>query len=249
MWKAYLNTLYLSFYSKPLYRHVAREWEGFPFSYLLLLALIAIVPTTFLTTAALSRYLDSDGAYIIEQIPTIQITQGKVSIDAPQPYFIYSPENEVVAVLDTTGKHTSLADTPAFVLLTDHMLLMRENEYKTESHDLSPVDGFSMDRAKAQAWADRFGSWFMVALFPFLLGMMYLFRMVQVLVYAGMASVIARIVKVRLHFDAMLRIAAVAMTPPLILGIILGSFGGGFSGLTILITLGYLYFALRANTE
>ncbi|MCC7259790.1 MAG: DUF1189 family protein, partial [Alphaproteobacteria bacterium] len=91
MWKAYLNTLYLSFYSKPLYRYVAREWEGFPFGYLLLLALIALVPTTFLTTAALTRYLEKDGAYIIEQIPAIQITQGKVSIDAPQPYLIYSP--------------------------------------------------------------------------------------------------------------------------------------------------------------
>ncbi|MCC7260495.1 MAG: DUF1189 family protein, partial [Alphaproteobacteria bacterium] len=160
-----------------------------------------------------------------------------------------SPENEVVAVLDTTGKHTSLADTPAFLLLTDHLLLMREDEYKTETHDLSPVDGFAMDRAKAQLWADRFSNWFMVALFPFLLGVMFLFRMVQVLVYAGMASVIARIVKVRLHFDALLRIAAVAMTPPLILGILLGSISEGFGGITILITLGYLYFALRANGE
>src|SRR3972149_8052310 len=137
----------LSFFSKELYRDVGLNWKGFGFAYLLLLLAICSVPQTFKIKAWLSRYIDMELPPLIEQVPRITITNGQVNVDEPQPYYIREPDsNDILAIIDTTGKTQSLVDTDAFVLLTKTKLIHRQSDVEYRIHDLSNVREFVLDK-------------------------------------------------------------------------------------------------------
>lgn len=209
-----IHPLYMSFYSRALYRDVGRNWKGVSFLYLLLLLAICWIPILFKMHSTVSRFIENEAPRIVRQVPTITISKGEVSTDVEMPYFIVNPDNDKpMVIIDTTGQYVSLKDTEARVLITGTELIIEKNPTETRVFDLSEIDHLIVDRKTVYKWVDVFKRWFSVLLYPFLVLASYGYRMVQALLYAGIGIGIASRLNISLDYQALLSIAIIANTP------------------------------------
>jgi len=246
------HPLYMSFYSKSLYRDAARNWKGFAYAYLLFILTLATLASTFQIQHRLSEFVQRSSETIVRQIPAVSIVDGEVSVDCPQPCVIVDPDSgKALAILDTTGQVTGLQDTEAAMLLTANELIYRKSDRETRILDLSGVENLQVDHQTVQGWLEFIHQWLAVIIAPFMLIGSFFYRLIQVLIYALIAWVMAKIVRIELPFHAMISIAAVAITPALLFvhGIdLLGLVPPQTKFISFLITTGFLYFAVRANS-
>ncbi len=243
----------LSFFSKELYRDVGLYWKGVNFSYLLLLLAVCWIPTMIKIHIGFSDFVNNDAPTVVEQVPEITITNGEVSISEPQPYYIKDPENgDVLAIIDTTGTIESLEDSNAICLLTKTKIMWRKSEAETQIVDLSKIDHFVLSSERVMGWLHTANKFFVIIIYPFALLGSYLFRIVQALIYAAVGLLFALWCQVRLSYATLLRLAVVAMTPCLLAKTIFGiaDIHPPYATLiSLVITLAYLFFAVKANSE
>ncbi|MEE9219364.1 MAG: DUF1189 family protein [Acidobacteriota bacterium] len=243
----------LSFYSMDLYRDVVRNWKNVAFGYLLALLAVCWVPQSLLMHTKFSQFAEEEGAAIADQIPLILIEGGMVSIDAEQPYYIINRENgELFAILDTTGEVTDLRDSDAQLLLTQRRLFVRKGARETQVYELADVRQFELDSELAASWLEIASDWLAIILYPMFVVGSYLFRMLQAVVFALLGIVLARFFGAQLTFVSLMALAAVALTPAIIVStlLIVAEINVPFQHLIPLaLSLIYLGFAIIANAE
>ncbi len=243
----------LSFFSKELYIDVGQNWKGVNFSYLLLLLAICWIPTMIKIHVDFSNFVNNETPAIVNQVPEITITDGQVSIKETQPYYIKDPDSdEPLAIIDTTGQIESLEGTDAFFLLTGNKVIIKEGEFENRTYDLSNVKAFAVDSDRITGWLGIVRKFLTVVIYPFALLGSYLFRIVQALIYAAIGLLFALWCQVTLSYATLLRLAVVAMTPCLLAKTIFGLADIHLSYATLIflvITLAYLFFAVKANSE
>ncbi|HXX56994.1 MAG TPA: DUF1189 domain-containing protein [Thermodesulfovibrionales bacterium] len=247
-----VHPLFMSFYSRSLYRDVGKNWRKISFLYLLLLTAVCTIPFVFKTHSLVSGYLSREGPKIVEQIPVITITKGTVSVDKPMPYVIKDPEsNAPLAIIDTTGQVTSLKGSPAIALLTKRELIIRRGPTETWPYDLSEIENLVIDRSRMYDWMETFVGTFAYVLYPLALLSSFLFRTILALCLAVSGMFFARRLKVSLGYRACLSLAIVSMTPTILLNTLHTYLGMRIPLswlISTLISLGYLYFAVKANS-
>ena len=242
----------LSFFSRSLYRDVADHWKGVGFGYLFLLLAVAWIPAMVVLHRATARMVETFGPALAESFPTITITNGQVDIEAPEPYVLGMPGGGggILAIVDTTGK-ISPEGNPALLFLTRNQLIVHKNERETRIYDLSMVKNFRLDQAFVERVLGFVKRYLIVAAYPCALICSFLYRMIQVLVYAGIGIVFARMSAVPLEYPQLLRLSSVAITPAVLLDLIRGLLSVPTSYLwwifCLLHTLGYILFAVRAS--
>jgi hypothetical protein len=245
------HPLVFSFFSRDLYCEVARDWRGRSWLYLLVLLAICCIPTGIWMHVGLSNFAEEDAPKIIGQMPTVTITDGKVSIDADEPYHIKDPDTgKVLAIIDTTGQVTSLDGTDAVALLTGDRLFVKKDGNKTEIHDLSGVEAFSFDQDWLNLWLGRIAAWGATIAFPFLLLGSYVYRGVQALLYAAIGLFLNHVADAKLRFPAILSVAMVAVTPAVVLKTLIGTVGVDLPQAWLVyfaVAMGYLYFGIQAG--
>ena len=243
----------LSFFSKELYRDVGQNWKGVNFLYLLLLLAVCLIPTMINLHRGISNFVNNEAPAIVNQVPEITITDGQVSIKETQPYYIKDPDsNEPLAIIDTTGQIESLEDTDAFCLLTGNKVIIKQSEFENTTYDLSNVKAFVVGSERITGWLQIGRKFLAIVIYPFALLGSYLFRIVQALIYAAVGLLFALWCKVTLSYATLLRLAVVAMTPCLLAKTIFGIADIHLSYATLIslvITLAYLFFAVKANSE
>ena len=247
------HPLVLSFFSKSLYRDVGKNWRGTGLLYLLLVLALVWIPTMIAGQIGLSRWVDNDSKAITNQIPAITISKGQVSTDVTTPYFIKDPTTgEDIAIIDTTGQYETLANTNAKLLLTKSKLIVEKNAMETQTHDLSGVESFYVDRSRVEGWLLTAKRLFVPVLYPLALIFSFIFRAVQILIYALIGLLFARMLHANLDYKTLMRLAAISITPVLVLNLFLEFVPlriPFWSLLGIIIALGYLFFAVKANAE
>lgn len=245
------HALAFSFFSRDLYREVARNWRWQSFLYLLMLLAICWIPRVISGYVSLSTFAKEDAPKILRQIPRITITDGKVSTDADEPHYITDPDTgKVLAIIDTTGQVASLAGTDAEILVMQDRLIVRKSEHETRVYDLSTVESFSIDRDKAEAWLRTLVAWGPILVFPFLVLGSYVYRTVQALIYAVLGLLLNFIAGASLGYPAILRVAMVAVTPAVVLKTLLSVTGIDLPLAwlaSFAVAMGYLYFGIRAG--
>ncbi len=243
----------LSFFSKELYIDVGQNWKGVNFLYLLLLLAICLIPTMIKIRVGVSNFVNNETPAIVNQVPEITITDGQVSIKETQPYYIKDPDSdEPLAIIDTTGQIESLEGTDAFILLTGNKVIIKESEFENRTYDLSNVKAFAVDSERITGWLHTVRKFLTVVIYPFALLGSYLFRIVQALIYAAVGLLFASWCLVRLSYATLLRLAVVAMTPCLLAKTIFGIADIHLPYailISLVITLAYLFFAVKANSE
>ena len=245
------HPLVLSFYSPSLYRDVAENWTGVGLLYLLLLLALAwIAPIAHLhrSTAGL---LETISPAVLEQIPTVSIHAGEVSIEEPQPYVVRIPGSDTpLAVIDTTGR-TTPENSQAMLILTKRQAIVRKNLHETRTYDLSGIRDLTVDRRTVAGLLDACKRWLAVAAYPFAVAGSFVYRIVQALIYAGIGLLFARLLDTSLDYPELLRLACVAITPAVAADTLRAVAGYASSPVwwlaCFVISMGYLLFAVRAN--
>ena len=254
-----LHPLYMSFYSGELYQDVGRNWKGVGLGYLFLVMALLQLPMAAKIHVSFSKWVETEAGEVVDKIPQIHIRHGEVSTNVETPYFIPSPKSpanrvsatsEYLVVIDLTGKYRTLEDVNADVLLTRRALAMRQRPSEVRTYDLSQVESFDVDAARIRGWLDS-ARFFVAPLFyVFVLLFSYLYRVIQVAIYAAIGILFARSLQAGLEYPALMRLAAVAVTPPMLLNQVvdLTQFHIPLWSLICLgMALGYVYFGVKAS--
>ena len=238
----------LSFFSKKLYIDVARNWKGINFSYLLLLLAICWIPTMIQMHVGLADFVNNEAPALVNQVPEITITDGRVSIEETQPYYIKDPDSdEPLAIIDTTGQVESLEDSDAVCLLTKTKIMWKKNEFETQTVDLSKVKHFILNSERITGWLHIGRKFLVVVIYPFALLGSYAYRIVQALIYAAIGLLFASLCKTALSYAALIRLAVVAVTPCIIVSTIRGLTDTSIPAFLYLVAaLVYLFFAVKS---
>lgn len=248
----YFHAVVLSFFSKSFYQDVGRQWRGTGLLYLLVLLVLVWIPTVIRGYLGLADFVNNTAPGVTEQIPPITITNGKASADVPMPHVIKDPKSGVtLAVIDTTD-NADTSDSTVPVVLTRTKLIMNKDERETRVYDLSTIGNFSVDRAKIDGWLAAGKTWFFPIFYPFAVLCSFIFRTIQILIYALIGILFTRMLNANLDYKTLMRLTAVAITPVLILNLIFEFVPARipFSSLLgIAIGLGYLFFAVKANAD
>lgn len=249
-----LHPLYLSFFSRDLYRDVRTNWKGTGFLYLLLLLAITWLPVMYKFHLGIAEGVQQEAPKYIAQVPKITIVHGEVSIDQPVPYTISEPDNGTpLMVIDTSGQITSFEQTTALMLLTKNKFMYREaqgNETRMRIYDLSQIEAFTLDRDRVNGWVQIFRQFFAAFAYPFAVASSFVYRFLQLLLYAAIGMLFVKMVKAPLDYSAVLRLATVSITPVVILSTLSTLTGlhiPDFWLVCFVIAMGYLFFAVKAN--
>jgi hypothetical protein len=250
---SFLQAPFLSFFSKAFYRDVGQHWRGTGLAYLLIILALFWIPSIIKARLGVGRFVDTESKKITEQIPAITISHGKVSTDVPTPYYIRDPDSGTpLAIIDTTGQYRTLDEKPANVLLlTDSKLIMR-NERETRTFDLSKVESLYVDRARVEGWLATAKTWFVPVAYPLALLFSFVFRTIQILIYALIGLLFAHLLHANLGYKTLMRLAAMAITPVLVLDLIMDFLPVSlplWSLLGVGVALAYLFLAVKSNTE
>jgi len=247
------HPLVLSFFSKSLYRDVAKNWRGTGLLYLFLILALMWIPTIIKGQLATTAWVEGDSKGITSQIPAITISKGQVSTDVTTPYFIKDPKTGTdIAIIDTTGTYETLENTEAKLLLTKSKLIVRQNAGRTQTNDLSGVQSFQVDRARVESWLAATRQWFVPVVYPLALIFSFILRAIQILIYALIGLLFARTLQATLSYKALMRLAAIAITPVLILNLLFEFVPLHIPWwflIGIVIALAYLFFAVKVNAD
>ncbi|HXD32149.1 MAG TPA: DUF1189 family protein [Pyrinomonadaceae bacterium] len=248
----YFHGLILSFFSKSFYQDVGMNWKGIGYLYIAVILALLWIPSVIKVQRELSRFVDKDSVAITKQIPPIKIRNGVVSTDVPQPYVITNPaDGTPAAIIDTTGKYKTLEGTPARMLVTRNTVVAKSNT-DTRIYDLTNVQSFDVDRERVEGWFQMGKQWFLIAFYPLALLFSFIFRAIQILVYALIGLAFANMLHTQLDYKTLMRLAAVAITPVLVIDLFMDFSRVGIPFWSIVgigIGLGYLFFAIKANGE
>ena len=237
-----------------LYRDVARNWSGIGFGYLLLLELLFCAVFLVKMHLGFAGFVRNDFPKLVNDFPPITITNGHVSSPVKQPFFLKDPDtHRTFAVLDTTGKITTIDDSEGMLLLTENKLWTRQNDsaHQVKEYDLAGVKSFYLDKTKLGGWMETASHWLAIGLFPLLLIAGVIGRLLQMLIYGAINLALGSMMDAQLSFAAAMRLAIISVTPIFWLDMIF-DFAHisipywGFVG--ILIALLYMAMAVRANS-
>ncbi len=245
-----LHALYLSFFSSDLYRDVRGNWKGTGFLYLLLLLAVTWLPVIYKIHGELSEEIRREVPKYIEQMPQITIAGGRVSIDRPVPLTILEPDGRTpFMVIDTSGRIASLGQTQATVLLTGDRIMFRRPQGAEKIYDLAGTNAF-IDRDRADRWVQAVRRYFPIIAYPVALAASFADRVLQMMISVAIGLIFASMLKAPLDSAAVSRLAAVALTPAIVVSTLLLLAGIRMPASPVVffaMGVGYLYFAVKAN--
>src|SRR5258708_3738454 len=193
---SYFHALVLSFFSKAFYRDVAQHWRGTGLAYMAVILALLWIPTIIKMQVGISQFVDHDSQAITKQIPAVTISHGKVSTDVPTPYSIKDPQSgDPIIVIDTTSDTEKLDSLPPQGVLLTRSKITTRNDRETRSFDLSGVESFYVDRARVEGWLAKLKLFFVPVMYPFLLICSFIFRAVQMLIYALVGLLFANLLR------------------------------------------------------
>ncbi|HEX5869288.1 MAG TPA: DUF1189 family protein, partial [Longimicrobium sp.] len=169
-----------------------------------------------------------------------------------EPHVIANPEDgKPLIVIDTTGATTEPPAAPSVLLTRDKLIVRQQN--KMETHDLSQIQSFHVDGKRVQGWADTMLGGYWTLGFPLLVVFSFVLRLLQMLLFGVVALLVASSVRPPLGFAACMRLAALAMTPVILLDTLIWLTGLNVGCAWFLIAIGLevtlLIFMVRANDD
>jgi hypothetical protein len=201
----------------------------------------------------LTDYLNTQAPAIVRQFPTVTIKKGQASINEPQPYFIRDKKTgRPLMIIDTTGGISTLKGTTASILVTKKSIIVRKDANETRSFDLTGVDNYTIDKTDIYNLIDSLEGWFAVMIFPFALFISFVFHSVEALIYAMIGTLFLRQSHFSLPFRSLFRLAVISITPAMVTGTVLLIAGMDIPywwTLSFMVSLSYLYYAVRASSE
>ncbi len=245
-----LQPFWMAFYSKSLYQDIRQHWEGFVFTYLLIFILVCNLPLAYRLHNHINHLVQNLQPWIA-QLPTFTIRNGKLSINKPVPYYIkYPDQDQIFAIIDTSGTITSLEKTEAKMLFTSTQIIVKHS-HSVKTYNLTtlknPRNQLAVYTPQAMSSLAQKFNLLIFLLYPIIV-MLYFFQgILEALIYALLAKFF---IKTELPYKLLFRLAIVAITPKLIIASLLSLFAITLPYKWVLffaLGMGYLFFAIEAN--
>ncbi|OGT07370.1 MAG: hypothetical protein A2103_02350 [Gammaproteobacteria bacterium GWF2_41_13] len=222
----FFKAIIFSFFSGSLYRYAATawRWKGLLYLLTLLACLWVIIASagTYFAANTLSQHV----AYIAPQIPPMTIDQGVLKSQSRSPVRIMLPSNETFAIIDATNQ---VKDFPH----ANALLLIQRDSYQVKYGDQIQVYQYPKD-AKLMINASDIGQivshmefkiismifivFYLFGLFLSMLWLTVLALFVSVVVWLG-----GKVFRRALSYGGSLAVSFVALTPTIIVSIILSA--------------------------
>jgi Protein of unknown function (DUF1189) len=256
------QALFRSTFSMDFYQDVGRNWHGFGLIYLALVVGLVWLPIVFRTHIILSALVDKTILPIVAQMPMLTRADGKFQIDKPSPYTITNG-GQVLFTYDTSGKTQQLQ---SFGWLVTDQTISIQNGAGAEK-TLATAEQFS-SRAIGPKIILEYVTFFKnligPAIFLIVWPICFVCCAVQSVIYAFVGVLFAKFWQANLSQQALIRLSAVALTPWLLIDLLLkltnvmpafyliwapGEIDNFFKWgvLSSLIVLSYLCLAVKAN--
>jgi hypothetical protein len=245
------QAIFMSFYSRNLYRDVALNWGGKTFLYLLMLLSLSWIYFVVQVQIVVNQQYEKQSDKFISQIPVLIFKNGKVSTPEPQPYYIVDPySHKNIAIIDTTGKYTSLDQANVPMLLTQTEFLTQQKDNSTKTYKLPDKFNYVMDPKALNSYMIEYVRYAWVLTFIFVVIGSFIYRIIQALLYGLIGKFFSSMVSVPLKYGQIMQITLVAVTPAIILGTIQGILKIYIPYIWIayfLLSLFYIFYGILAN--
>lgn len=248
------ESLFLSFYSKPFYREVAQTWKGLGLLYLLLVLAICWLPFSYDFHRFLNQFSSEFLPGIVEQMPTMTISKGKLSIDKPSPYTIKLPGSSSGFMVFDTSISGSVSSLPADILLTQDKLIFNSRMWGGDSkatiYPLSKLNDGTITRAQFREGTNKLVYLSSILMYPLSVIFSFLYRLAQAALLGFIGLLFAYLFQVTLTYKTAVRLSVVALAPMLFITTLIEYFGWPVFYLpwvSALMAIGYLAYAVRAQ--
>lgn len=220
-----LSMPFFAFFSKTAYRDVGKNWRGANLAYLFVLVALCCIPATFKASHYFLGFIRNNQLHFLDQIPEIDIVDGKVEFDQVRPYTITRQDGSPAVIIDTTGSMNYIENPRTMALLTDSSLIVRQGKDVFKTFDLSTVERFHVDKYMASEWVQLVQGSFTPVSYGLFLVLMYAAALLLVLFGAILGKILSALMHGSLRFSSTLRIATIAATPSIIVMTVAAALG------------------------
>lgn len=213
------EALYLSFYSKRLYRDVATNWGGYAILYLLMLVALSWISAVWQAQDAITIGFKKNAYDFFSQIPEIKVKDGEISTPQNIPYFIRNPENnKVIAIIDTSGKFKNLKEAKTQVLVTQSQIFVnKQKEKETRIYQIPKNITQTISSYYIYLFLQKVVGFIWIPLFITCVLVSFIFRLIQAFFYALIGKVFNYFYGANLTYGQITQITMVALTPAIII--------------------------------
>ena len=247
-----LHPLWMAFYDGAIYEDVARSWRNRTFLYLLLLLALTWIPFTIQTQNQVDEWISREAPFYIDQIPDLTLSNGELTTSSSTPTLLRDRDGKILVVIDPSGQYRSLDDTEAPILVTRTQIFVRGEGDQVEIQSLPDGPPETLTREDMYVIADWTRSLVNTLLFPVLLVLSYVYRTLQSLLYAYVASFFTASAGRSLPYRTLLNLAIIAITPAVVLDTVHMLMESPLPDwfwwpACVLLSLGYLRFGIRVS--
>jgi hypothetical protein len=243
----FLQALYMSFYSRRLYRDVVANWGASGVLYLLFILALSWIPEVTSLQLKIHREFPPFITEFSQQVPVLDIKNGIISTPEDRPYLIrvndpfINNKSSLVGIVDTSGKYLSLQPDTEF-LLTQTTFFSRTNADIIKSEEIPHSLNMHLYPEKFKDTLISVSQWVWVILFPLFLFVSFLYRLGLAIFYALFGK--------PLSYANVLKIAFVALTPAIMMSTITGIFKLVYPHTWIIffiLSMAYLLYGISVN--
>lgn len=243
----------LSFYSKDFYRATALEGKGSGMLYLLVAVLVANALSVASGYFHLVASIESaEVAAIVEKLPDINVTDGKMRTNKPNPYLMTfknpQTKEETKIMFDTSGQTTKPPEDVKLLLTQDNVIFQDQEEPITWTK-VTGGSNFDLAASSIKPALKQVALWilaFGALVFGFVA---WIFHIILVMIYGLVGLVMDQR---KLGYKTAMRMSCVAITPTIVLStlfFLLFATPELWPVITIPISIGFLYFGYSAANK
>jgi hypothetical protein len=252
-----LRAIVMSFYSRDLYRDVAKNWKGIGLLYLTLLLAICWLPTAGRMFAGLRTFAVTGGPAFARQLPAVTIKDGIMHTRPPGPHIIRDSnaldrDPFTLIIDDSIDTVPANLNYDAIVLTRREFGMVRHSRSERRIFELTPAADMDVTPDEVEAFLSSLQLWLPPLAYVLCLAGSLMFRLAQACLYAALVQMFARSQGIaNLDYRSALRLAVVAVTPVIVIRTLLW-FGPWEPRwyirwpVALLITILYLRFAVRS---
>ena len=256
------QAIFRSIYSADFYNDVGRNWRGFGLLYLFLVIGLVWAPIAFRAHIFLNSMIQASVVPVVTKMPLLTSKDGKFEIDKPSPYAV-GPGGLAWITYDTSGKTQNLQS--AGWLVTDKEITVQNGTgtakvWKTANE----MSGQSISAKTVMDYLNLVKNLIGPIIFLVVWLPCFIACAVQSVIYSFVGVLFARFWQASLSQQTLIRLSSVALTPWLLLDLLLklanvmpsfyliwapGEIDNFFKWgvLSSLITLSYLCLAVKAH--
>lgn len=222
MFKTYCRALVEAFYNPRIYREAITAWQGFSGLYVALLSAVTgliLLTAFFITLNNFDRkHLDE----LLEQLPTVTIEDGLVSVNAPEPVIIKNSSKDLTIHIDTTQTEEELRATDTTIGIgRDFMFVQYQGQYeRLPINELRNTKLVINKDSLRDMWNTNIPTVKTIA-FPMIWLGQFLNLMISCAVVALLSYFVTTFMAEEYDFLTRMRLAALALTPASIISMLM----------------------------